>query len=343
MRRSTLRRGRRWLLRSGLALAGLGLLAGCGLLPPGAPPRKIHRIGVLGIGTGPSPQTDAFIRALRDLGYVEGQDLAVEWRFSESRPELAGLADDLVALPVEVILAAGAGAAYSARGATREIPVVFAEEPDPVGEPGIRGPRLIESLARPGTNVTGLTTFGAELSAKRLELLKEAVPGLHRVGLLVSGETTSQRNRAIGEAQIAAPMLGLTAQALVVRRPEELGSAFEQATRSGVGGVVVVGDPLLRAQAGRIAELAVQHRLPAVHDAREFAEVGGLLAYGPDLLDLYRRAAGYVDRILKGASPSDLPVEQPTKFELVINLATAHTIGLMIPQALLQQATETIL
>jgi putative tryptophan/tyrosine transport system substrate-binding protein len=300
---------------------------------------NVHRIGRLSAGspTEPNPDLEAFRQGLRELGYVEGQNLIIESRYAEGSEErLPDLAAELVRLKVEVIVAGGSSTIRAAQHATRTIPIVMAGSYDPVG----RG--LVASLARPGGNTTGVSTLGAELPGKRLELLKETVPQSARVAVLANpaaGGYESVMHNLTGAAQA----LGLQLRVVELRRAEELDTAFATMTREGVDALIVVPDrALMDGLRGRTVDLAATHRLPAMYDGREYVAAGGLMSYGPSLLDMFQRAATYVDRILKGAKPADLPVAQPTKFELVINLKTAKALALTVPPSLLFQANEVI-
>jgi putative ABC transport system substrate-binding protein len=323
-------------LRGSLALASLGLLSGCGALPIGPQQQaRLPRVGYLTSG-GLQERVDGFRQGLADHGYVEGQNITVEWRDSEGRSDrLPGLAAELVGLPVDVLVADGSSAIRPLKDATGTIPIVMATSTSPV-ESG-----FVASLARPGGNVTGLTSAGRELHGKRLELFKAAVPGLARVGVLRNPDVTDRE----GEFQVveeAARALGLEVRSLEVRDHGALEAAFEHAAAERVDGLFVLTSPVLTTSAPRLGELARLHRLPMVATERPFVAAGGLVAYGPDRPAMFRRAAGYVDRILKGAAPAEMPVERPTTFELVINLKTARELGLTIPESVLQQATEVI-
>jgi putative tryptophan/tyrosine transport system substrate-binding protein len=285
----------------------------CGTRAEAQQPKKVPRIGVLSPGSpGPSPLLDAFRQGLRELGYVEGQNIAVEYRFAEANPEpLSDLAGELVRLKVDVILTINTAASDAAKNVTKTIPIVFTYVADPGG--------LVASLARPGGNITGLTTLAAELSGKRLELIKEALPGISRVAWLWNSANPTA-TRVFRETERASPQLGIQLQPLKVQGPDEFQNAFKVATGKHAGVLFVWEDAVLLPHRTRILELAAKHRLPAASQYREFAEAGGLLSYGPNLPEHFRRAATYVDKILKGTKPTDLPVEQPTKFEFVINL-----------------------
>jgi putative ABC transport system substrate-binding protein len=338
MERCAAGRTRREFLRGGLALAGLGLLSGCGI-PPGQAQRsaRVPRIGYLSVGpSGASPLVDAFRQGLREHGYVEGQSIAVEYRFGEERTErLSEFAAELVRLPVDVIVARGAPAQLAAKQATSTIPIVFPVSGNPV-ELG-----LVDSLARPGGNLTGLTNISQRLSSKRLELLKEAVPRVARVAVLWH-QDDGGAELASGELSNAAQQLQLQLQSVEMRGPVDLEGAFEAAARERADAALTLGGTQIAVHQPRIAHLAAERRLPVMHYNREAVEAGGLIAYGPNLADLFRRAATYVDKILKGARPADLPVEGPTRFDFAINLKAAEAIGLTIPPSVLQQATEII-
>jgi putative ABC transport system substrate-binding protein len=282
---------------------------------------------------------EAFRQGLRDRGHVEGRSLVIEYRDSEEKVERhPALAAELVALKVDVIVAAGTAAALAAKKATRTIPIVFSA----VGDPVTSG--LVGSLARPGGNVTGLSNLTRELVGKRLEVLKQAFPDIGRVAVLQQPQPgrASERAGTLKQAEVAARALGVLLQVVEVRGPGDFDKAFAAATRAHAGALTVLPSAMLFGERRRLVDLAARHRLPAMYGYREFVDDGGLMAYGANIADLYRRAATYVDKILKGAKPGELPVEQPTTFELVINLKTARALGLTIPQALLQRADEVI-
>jgi putative ABC transport system substrate-binding protein len=296
---------------------------------------KIPRIGVLEanrlLDSG-----NAFHDGLRQFGYVEGRNIAIEWRWAgESAERFPELAAELVRLKVEVIVATNNPAVAAAQKATTTIPVVMVLATDPV--------RLgfVSSLARPGGNITGLTIQTPELAGKRLQLLKETVPNLTRVAVLWD-PTEPGRRQLVKEAELAASTLGLQIHTLPARDAREVRGAFTAMTKERVGAVLVYGSSLLAAQRAAIADLAVKNRLPTMCVAQEWMDAGFVMSYGASLNDMYRRAPYFVDRILKGAKPADLPVEQPIKFELVINLKTAKALGLSIPQSLLVRADEVI-
>ena len=298
-------------------------------------PKKVPRIGVLSPGSpGPSPLLDAFRQGLRELGYVEGQNIAIEYRFAEAKSEpLPELAAELVRLRMDVILAINTPASQVAKNATKTIPIVFTYVADPAA--------LVASLARPGGNITGLTTLAAELSGKRLELIKEALPGISRVAYLWTSANPTA-TRVFRETELASRQLGIQLQPLKVQGPDQFQNAFKMATGKRAGVLFVWEDAVLLPHRTRILDLAARHRLPTTSQYREFTEAGGLLSYGPNLPDQFHRAAFYVDKILRGTKPADLPVEQPTKFEFVINLMTAKQMGLTIPLNVLARADKVI-
>jgi putative ABC transport system substrate-binding protein len=322
----------------GAGLAGLGLLAACGRLPwqPRPEPPRRPRIGLLYAGD----TTDAapiLAQAFQDMGYVEGQNIASETRAAAGSPEvLAANAAELVQLPVDVIVAIGSPATLAARHATTTIPVVQARGAADLVREGV-----VASLARPGGNVTGLTAIAPELTAKRLQLLKEAVPGLARVAALWNPAFPSAV-LSFEEVRDAAQVLGVHLLSLEVRHADELTDLLELATRERVEGLVVLTDAITVTQEAHIGALTAARHLPAIFDRREFTAAGGLMSYGPDFQEMTRRAAAYVDKILKGAQPADLPIERPTRFDFVINLRTAQALGLTIPPHVLLQATEVI-
>ena len=304
------------------------------------PREKVPRVGYLTAGSrsdqGRQRRFEAFRQGLRELGYVEGQNIAIESRWAEGKEDqYATLAADLVRLKVDVIVTVGGAATKAAQQATRAIPVVMSLVNDPLGS------GLVSSLARPGGNVTGISLMAPDLVGKQLGVLKEMVPKVSRVALLRN--PANPANAPLSrEAEAAARALGVRLQTLEARNPQEIESAFAAMTRERAGALVVLTDSIFTNQRRQIAELAAERRLPAVYGNTEHAEAGGLVAYGANFLDLERRAATYVDKILKGAKPADLPVEQSTKFELVINLKTAKTLGLSIPASLLSRADEVI-
>jgi putative ABC transport system substrate-binding protein len=278
----------------------------------------------------------AFRQGMRELGYVEGRNLIIEYRSADGHGErFANLAAELVGLQVDLLVTRGTLAALAAKNATRTIPVVMANAGDPVDS------GLVTSLARPGGNITGLSSVTVDLETKRFGLLRELVPGSTRIAALYIMQNPNNREQW-KEIETAARSVGVQPQLLDVRKPEDLGPAFDAAIRQRADGLIVGGDGLMQVNRKLIAELAAKHRLPTIYRSMEFIEAGGLMAYGPSYPDLYRRAATYVDRIFKGAKPGDLPVEEPTKFELIINLKTAKALGLAIPAPLLLRADEVI-
>jgi putative ABC transport system substrate-binding protein len=301
-------------------------------------PAKIPRIGYLSFGS-PSftpARVEAFRQGLRDLGYVEGKNIVIEYRWAEGKIErLPDLATELVRLKVAVIVTAGPADTRAAKGATNTIPIVMTQDTDPVGN------GFVASLARPGGNITGLATLSPEISGKQLELLKEIVPKLSRVAVFGSS-TVPGSAQALKETELAAVALGVQLQYLDVLDPKDIETAFRAASKGRADAIVVLGSPVLNTQRTQISELAVKSQLPATYGRPEFVEAGGLMNYGASYNDLSRRAATYVDKILKGAKPADLPVEQPTKFELVINLKAAKQIGLTIPPNVLARADKVI-
>jgi len=297
---------------------------------------KLPTIGFLGLNT-PSSQsqwTAAFVQRLRELGWTEGRTIAIEYRWAEGRSEhYAPFADEFVRLKVDVIVMPGA-AVVAANQATSTIPIVFPVAADPVGA------GVVASLARPGGNVTGLSLQRADLAGKRIELLREVAPGLRRLGALVNvGNRGSVLE--LGEVQTAARMLGLELASFELQRAEDISPAFE-AMKGRIDALYVTSEPMIHVNRARINTLALSARLPTVYAYREFVEAGSLMSYGPNFADLHRRAAEIVDKILRGAKPADIPVEQPTKFDLVINLTTAKALGLTIPESFLLRGDEVI-
>jgi putative ABC transport system substrate-binding protein len=301
---------------------------------------RVPRVGYINPGYSSDPvrlrRLEAFRQGLRELGYVEGRDIALEPRWAEGKYDrYPALAADLVRLKVNVIVAVGGAATKAAKQVTRTIPIVMSLVTEPV-ESG-----LVRSLARPGGNVTGTSIMAADLAGKQFELLKQAVPEVSRVALLWNPANPGSASQ-LREAEAAARAVGVRLQALEARVPQEIDSAFAAMTRERAGALVVLADAILYNQRKQIAELAAKSRLPSVSPLREYAEAGGLIVYSADFLDLERRSATFVDKILKGAKPADLPVEQPTRFDLIINLKTAKAIGLTIPPSLLLRADQII-
>ena len=310
------------------------------LAPLAARAQQMARIGYLVLNLDVNPRNrDAFRQGLRDLGYVEGRNLVIEYRDAGGKPErLAASAAELVALNVDVIVSPGTLASLAAKRATATIPIVVPTIGDPVAD------GLVKSLAQPGGNVTGLSNLTNDLIGKCMQLLKEAVPGATRVAVLTHpGSATAKTDKDFAtRAQAAGRSLGFVVQLIVAGRPVDLDRAFAEMSRWRATALVVMPYATLLQERARIVALAAKQRLPAVYAYRENVVAGGLMSYGADLADQFRRSAAYVDRILKGAKPADLPVEQPTKFELIINLKTAKALGLTIPQTLLLRADEII-
>ena len=330
-----------------LVTLALGILA-APLLADAQRPAKVPLIGFLapaGEPFAPSPRSmmgmgsptyrDAFLQGLRELGYVEGQTVAIEYRWAEGMEQLPALAAELARLPVDVVVTVSSPAAHAAKLATTTIPIVNAITGDPVAT------GLVASLAGPGGNVTGLSTQSEDLTRKRLQLLTEVVPRVTRIAVLLNPASASAPGH-LRETEAAARALKVQLQALEARGPEDLDGTFAAMARHGAQALVVTPDPMLHRERRSLVDLAARRRLPAIYFARDFVEVGGLMAYSADFADLARRAATYVHKILKGAKPADLPVEQPTKFELVINLKTAKALGLTIPQLILMRADQVI-
>jgi putative ABC transport system substrate-binding protein len=302
------------------------------------PAPKTARIGFLSLSPGPTPTMD-ISPGLRELGWIEGQNLAIEYRWAASREDqLPALAAELVRLKVDVIVTSSTPAAQAAKRATTTIPIVATFVADPVGS------GLVASLARPGGNITGLTTLATGLVAKRLELLKAVVSGSTRVAVLWQPGALGERTMRdmMEETQVAGRTLALQLQFVEARRPDDFEQAFSAMREARAGGVLVFPNPILFEARRSIVAHAAKSRLPVVYPWREAASVGGFISYSTNFPDMYRRAATYVDKILKGAKPADLPIEQPTKFELVINLKTAKALGLTIPPSLLQRADQVI-
>jgi putative tryptophan/tyrosine transport system substrate-binding protein len=316
------------------------VLLAVGVIAEAQQPKKVARIGYISSGDPASESTrvEGIRLALRELGYIEGQNIAIEYRYAEGKqdrfPELAA---ELVLLKVDIIVVGGDALARAAKNATKTIPIVMmGSGSDPV-EIG-----LIESLARPGGNVTGLTSLTRELGGKRLELLKEAVPKLARVAVLYDPAIPGNVREVKEDLPAVARALGLTIQPWEVRDADGFEKVFTGLNKERPDGLYVTSNPLTRGNMKRVGDFAIKSRIPSVHGGREAVDAGGLMYYGADTAESYRRVAYYVDRILKGAKPADLPVEQPKKFELVINLKTAKQIGLIIPQSVLYRADKII-
>ncbi len=297
---------------------------------------KVPRIGYLSPGFPSSSPDPAFRQGLRELGYVEGKNIVIKWRSAEGKLDrLPALAAELVRLKVDVIVTAGPSPTRAAKEATTTIPIVMAQDPDPVGN------GFVASLARPGGNITGLATLRPELSGKQLELLKETVPRLSRVA--VFGTSTNPGNvQQLRETELVARAFGVKLQYLDVLDPKDIETAFRAASKERADAILVLNSPVFNAHRTQLAGLAVKSRLPAIYDRSAFVEDGGLMTYSVSLTDLHRRAATYVDKILKGRTPADLPVEQPMKFEFIVNLQAAKQIGLTIPPNVLVRAQKVI-
>ncbi|MDF3018259.1 MAG: hypothetical protein K0R44_3484 [Thermomicrobiales bacterium] len=305
--------------------------------PVAAQQAKVPRIGFLWDSPTLWPGAlEGFRRGLRELGWVEDRNVIVEYRWAEGRfDRLHEIADELVRLKVDVIVAPGSIYTEAAKRATSSIPIIFASHADPIGS------NHVASVRRPGGNITGLSLLMSETNAKGLELLKEAVPDLSQVAVIFDPATPSHAP-GLKTLEDTAASLDIRIRPVSVHDEEEFRSTFATIARERAEAVLVLSNPLFRGTARTVAELALEHRLPAMFGTREYTEAGGLLSYSPDRADLWRRAAAYVDKILKGADPADLPVQQPTKFELVINLKTAKALGLTIPPTLLARADEVI-
>jgi putative ABC transport system substrate-binding protein len=301
-------------------------------------PAKLPVIGFLGASTASalSQWVPVFVQRLRDFGWAEGRNIAIEYRWAEGRVErLAEFASEFVWLKVDVIVAEGTAATLAAKQATTSIPIVFPVVGDPLGN------NLVASLARPGGNVTGLSIQATDLAAKRLELLREIVPGFGRLAVIANADSPNTKLE-MDEVQAAARALGLEVTTFGIRRAEDIAPVFEAALKALADALYVPPDPLVLSNSAQISALALRARLPTVFAYREYVEAGGLLSYGPNLSDMFRRAAYFVDKILRGAKPGEIPVEQPTKFDLFINLKTAKALGLATPEAFLLRADEVI-
>ena len=301
-------------------------------------PKNVPRIGFL---SAVSPSTisarlHAFRQGLRELGYVEGKNIVIEWRSAEGKSDrLPGLAAELVRLKVDLVVSGGVATTRAAKQATVTIPIVMASDDDPVGS------GFVARLARPGGNITGLATLAPGISGKLLELLKEVVPKLSRVAVL--GTSTQPGNaQSLSETELAARAFGVQLEYQDVRGPDDIETAFRAAGKEHADGILVLQSPIINSQRIHVADLAIKSRLPGIFPQSEYAKAGGLMYYGANTVDLFRRAATYVDKILRGAKPADLPVEQPTKFDLIINLKAAKQIGLTIPPNVLARADRII-
>ena len=316
------------------------VLLAIGVIAEAQQPKKVPRIAYLagrGDPSTPDPLIDAFRQGLRDLGYIEGKSIVVEYRYAEGKLDrIPSLVAELVQLKVDVLVSPALPAIRAAKQATKTIPIVMLANADPVAT------GIVDSLARPGGNITGLARFMTELSGKRLELLQEAVPGITRVGVLWDADDPDAAI-AFKEYESAAPALKIQLQSLEVRGPNaDLEGSFQAAAKGRARALITTRNPFLLRYPKRIAELAIKNRLPSMYEGSDFVEAGGLMSYTASDAENFRRAATYVDKILKGAKPADLPVEQPKKFEFVINLKTAKQIGVTIPQSLLYRADKVI-
>lgn len=297
---------------------------------------SVPRIGYLSLAPGTSPRSEALLQGLRELGYVENQNIVIDYRWAAGDLDrLREAASDLVRSKVNVIVTGGPAATAAARQATDTIPIVMAVDYDPVGA------GFVSTLARPGGNITGLSVLNPELSGKRLELLKETVPSVALVTVLWD-PAEPNAGTYLKETQAAAPILGVRLQPLEIQSPGDIESSFLAARTAGADGLTVLTDPITLYHRTELSDLAAQYRLPAIYSERLFVEAGGFMSYGASDRDLHRLAAAYVDKILRGAKPADLPVEQPTRFELVINMKAARPLGIIIPPAILERADDVI-
>ena len=327
---------RRQVLQGGLAVAGLGLLAGCGIPVPWMQQPRVPRLGVLFPKPPPSsPDVEAFHAGLREHGFIEGQTISIEWRFAERDQQYPDLAAELVQLRVDLIVTAGTPAALAAKAATNSIPIVMASSGDPVGT------GIVASLAQPGGNITGLSSLTSLMDGKRLSLLRELLPAISRVAIL-SNPANPLSALSLTSTEASAQPLGIRLQILQVQASDEFEAAFEAVLRERAEALIELPDNFLALHQDRIVTFTRQHRLPGMHVRTDYVTAGGLMAYGPNLPDLYRRAGGYIDKILKGTRPAELPIEQPAKFDLAVNLTTARVLGLSIPPSFMVQATEII-
>jgi putative tryptophan/tyrosine transport system substrate-binding protein len=309
-----------------------------GVIAHAQQPTKVPRIGFLSTNSLSSvaARTESFRQGLRELGYVEGKNITIEWRDAEGKLDrLSERAVELVRLKVDVIVTAAPAPTRATKEATVTIPIVMAFDNDPVGN------GFVASLARPGGNITGLSTYYPETTGKQLELLKEIVPNLSRVAVLGTS-TVPGNEQTLKETELAARAFGVKLQYLEIQNPQDIENVFRAASKGRAGAVLVLSSPVATSQRAQIAEIAAKSRLPAIYPQSDHIDAGGLMFYGPSIADLYRRAATYVDKILKGAKPAELPVEQPMKFELIINLKAAKQIGLTIPPNVLVRADRVI-
>jgi putative tryptophan/tyrosine transport system substrate-binding protein len=315
-------------------VAVIGVLLGAPLALAQQPGGELPRVGVLVFTPMAKEVQEGFRQGFRDYGYVEGRNILVDWRSAEGSTDRAhAIASEFVRLKVNVIVAEFTPAVQAAKNATQTIPIVMASAGDPVAT------GLVASLARPGGNITGLSNIAAELSGKRFELLRDLMPAVTRVGLLIRGDDPLDKT-FVAETQMAATKAGIQLQVVSVSKPEQLDRALSRMTNGRVGAVIVPAN--LPVPAHEIAQSALRHRLPTISLLSQYPESGGLMSYGASLIDIRRQAAGYVDKILKGAKPADLPVERPTRFELVINRRTAQALGLSVPASLLLRTDRVI-
>jgi putative ABC transport system substrate-binding protein len=321
-----------------LGVASLGLLTGCGLPGQASVPAHLNRLGYLSVLSAQSDayRVEGFRQGLLEFGWAEGQNLLIDWGFAEDQPErLPDLAAELVLRSVDLIVVRGTAETRAAQQATATIPIVMMVSTDPVGS------GLVTSLAHPGGNVTGGATLTWELSAKQLQLLTETAPGIAHVAVFWNGSNPAL---AAGwrQTQEAARALGIQADSLELREPDDVERAIEAATAQHVDALLLIGGPFTNREIARIVDFAARERLPAMYVIRPEVAAGGLMAYGPHMEDNYRRAGYYVDRILRGANPADLPIEQPKRFDLLVNLKTAQALGLTFPEEIMRQVTEVI-
>jgi len=327
---------RRLLVWIGLVLAVMGLVAAVVVEFGGLRPKRVHRIGFLANAASPTVFSEGFRQGLAELGYVEGESVVVEWRYAEiSEARLAELADELVRLQPDVLVCAGTQACLALKRATETIPIVMGNSSDPVGA------GLVTSLGRPGGNVTGVSAIGPQLAQKRLALLRDLHPTMQRVAVIWNPADPPRRTE-FREVESAAKQLNLDVLSLPVGTVAQLQTAIGQAKAWPADALVVLEDPLTHSHIGSFVPLIVQAGLPSAHSTAPYARAGGLMSYGADLAQVYRRSATYVDKILKGAKPADLPVEQADQFELVVNQDTARALGMTIPQSVLAEVTHLI-
>jgi len=320
-------------LRNLIVLVAATLCGVLAAMPDAAAQARVPVIGYLAQRPGPWHLDKAFVDGLRELGYVEGRNVAIEYRWGANSADLPALAADLARLKVDVIVSSGYPSNKAAKDATSTIPIVMATSGDAVQE------GLVASLSRPGGNITGLSVLNRELSGKRLEVVKEAVPGLKRIGALFNGSNPAMPPQ-FSEVNAAAQRFGVEVVPLDVAFPAGIEPAFTTAAKAGVGAIMVLSDSSTIAHRSELSAAALKHNMPTMFSNRDYVRAGGLMSYGPNLADNFRRAAGIVDKILKGASPALIPVEQPTKFELVVNRSSARMLGLALPETLLVRADD---